>query len=135
MDRNYFVDERLKFINYFYESTVSVFQETMRKIEEGEPPYVDARDPEYAEEPAFLAEWENADAAVNIAGATCLELLQSTLHSCLHQYMKEIGHQHLIPHLHEPATRPHRPLLRLRPAMWSRRNRVVYYAVMRTEFH
>jgi hypothetical protein len=101
MDLLYFVDERLKFIGYFYESTVAVFQETMRRIEAGEPPYVDTRNPEYADEPAFLEEWENADAAVNIAGATCLELLQSTLRSYLHEYMTEIGQTHLRAHLRE----------------------------------
>jgi hypothetical protein len=101
MDLLYFVDERLKFIRYFYESTVAVFQERIRKIEAGEPPYVDTRDPEYADEPAFLEEWQNADAAVNIAGATCLELLQSTFHSYLDEYMREIGQVHLRAQLRE----------------------------------
>ena len=101
MDLLYFVDERLKFIRDCCPSTVAAFQETMRKIEAEEPPYVDTRNPEYAEEAAFLEEWENADAAVNIAGATCLELLQSTFHSYLHEYMREIGQAHLRAHLRE----------------------------------
>lgn len=99
MNLQCFVDERLKFIRYFYEQTVSLFEQTKRKIEAGEPPYVDTRDPAYADEPAFLEEWEDADAAVNIVGATCLQLLQTTLHSFLNQYMREIGGVHPIPGL------------------------------------
>lgn len=101
VDLLYFVKERLKFIRYFYESTVTVFQETIRKIEAGEPPFVDMRNPEHAEEPAFLEEWQYADAAVNIAGAACLELLQSTFHSYLDEYMTEIRQSHLRAHLRE----------------------------------
>jgi hypothetical protein len=101
VDLLYFVNERLKFIRYFHESTVSALEETKRKIEAGEPPYVDTRCGEDANEPGFLEEWENADTAVNITGATCLELLQSTLHSFLHEYMATIGGAHLIPRLGE----------------------------------
>jgi hypothetical protein len=101
MDLLYFLDERLSFISYFYESTVSVFQETMRKIEAGEPPYKDTRNPEDAGEPAFLTEWQDADAAANITGASCLQLLQSTFHSFLKEYLKQIGQKHLIPQVGE----------------------------------
>jgi len=78
MDPLHFVNERLKFTRYFYESTVAVFEETKRKIEAKEPPYADTRDPEYgADEPAFLGEWEDADVAVDVVGATCLGLIQA----------------------------------------------------------
>jgi hypothetical protein len=101
VDLLYFVDERLGFIRYFYDTAARVFEETKRKIEEGEEPY----EPGYAggceDEPPFLEEWENADAAGNITGATCLDLLQSSFHSFLHQYMREIGGTHLIPRLRE----------------------------------
>lgn len=99
MDLLHFVNERLKFVHYYHESTVSVFEETKRKIEAGEPPYVDTHHAEDEDEPAFLEEWRNADAAVIITGATCLELLQSTFHSFLNEYMREIGRAHLIPQL------------------------------------
>lgn len=101
MDLLSFLDERLKFINYFYGSTVSIFQETMRKIEVGEPPYEDKRNPEDYDEPAFLTEWQDADAAANITGASCLQLLQSTFHSFLKEYLKQIGQKHLIPQVGE----------------------------------
>jgi hypothetical protein len=102
VDLLYFVDERLGFIRYFYEKAAGLFHETKRKIEEHEEPYDDpGYGSEYQDAPPFLEEWENADAAANITGATCLDLLQSTFHSFLHQYMREIGGAHLIPHLRE----------------------------------
>jgi hypothetical protein len=60
---------------------------------------VDNRNPEYADEPAFLEEWEKANAAMTITGAACLDLLQSTFHAYLDEYMKEIGNKHVIPKL------------------------------------
>jgi|GEM_PF-7072072 hypothetical protein len=77
VDLLYFVDERLGFIRYFYETAAGLFHETKRKIEEHEEPYDDpGYGSEYQDEPPFLEEWENADAAANITGATCLDLLQ-----------------------------------------------------------
>ncbi len=91
MNLEYFVDRRLSFVQYFYDNAVAVFHETKRQIESGEPPYVDKRDPESADEPAFLEEWVNAGSAANIVGAACLQLLHSTLQSFLDEYMKQIG--------------------------------------------
>lgn len=99
MDLAFFVNQRLDFVEYFHESTTAHFEETKRKIEAGEPPYIDNRDPEYADEPAFLEEWERADAAMTITGAACLDVLQSTFHAFLDEYMKEIGNKHVIPEL------------------------------------
>lgn len=102
VDLLYFVDERLGFIRYFYETAAGLFHETKRKIEGYEEPYDDPDyGSEYHDEPPYLEVWENADAAANITGATCLDLLQSTFHSFLHQYMREIGGAHLIPRLRE----------------------------------
>ena len=58
MELLYFLDQRLRFIQKLYDSTASSFEEKKRQIEAGEPPYVDCRDPEYVDEPAFLTEWQ-----------------------------------------------------------------------------
>jgi len=101
MDLAYFLNQRLNFVEYFHASTTASFEEVKRKIEAEEPPYVDTRDPEYADEPAFLEEWEKADAAMTITGAACLDLLQSTFHAFLDQYMDQIGNKHVIPQLNK----------------------------------
>lgn len=101
MDLAHFPNQRLKFVEYFHASTTASFEEVKSKIEAGEPPYVDTRDPEYADEPAFLEEWERADAAMTITGAACLDLLQSTFHAFLDEYMDEIGNKQVIPQLKE----------------------------------
>jgi hypothetical protein len=101
MDLAYFLNQRLKFVEYFHASTSAFFEEIKSKIEAGEPPYVDKRDPEYADEPAFLEDWERADAAITLSGAACLDVLQSTFHEFLEEYMVEIGSKSIIPHLKE----------------------------------
>jgi hypothetical protein len=101
MDLYFFLDQRLKFVEYYHATTTAVFQETRRKIEAGEPPYVDTRNPENGDEPAFLEEWMTAEIATTISGATCLDLVQSSFHSFLDQYMNEIGQKKLIPRLRE----------------------------------
>lgn len=97
MELVHFLNQRLKFVEYFHESTTASFEEVKSKIEAGESPYVDTCDPEDADEPAFLEKWERADAA----GAACLDLLQSTFHEFLDEYMNLIGSKSIIPHLNE----------------------------------
>jgi hypothetical protein len=99
MDLAYFLNQRLMFIEYFHANTTANFEDVKRKIESGEPPYVDSRYGEDADEPAFLEEWEGADAAVTVSGAACLDLLQSTFHAFLSAYMKQIGESEVIPQL------------------------------------
>jgi hypothetical protein len=96
MDLLYFLNQRLDFVEYSHASTTASFEEIKSKIESGEPPYIDTRDPESADEPAFLEEWERADAAMTITGAACLDLLQSTFHAFLDEYMDEIGNKQNI---------------------------------------
>jgi hypothetical protein len=62
---------------------------------------VDARDPKHSDEPALLEEWEKADAAMNVTGAACLDLLQSTFHAFLGGYMNQIGNKQVIPELNK----------------------------------
>jgi hypothetical protein len=99
MDLAYFLNQRLAFVEYFHTGTTASFQEVKRKIEAGEPPYVDTRDPAYVDEPTFFEEWEKADAAMTITGAACLDLLQSTFHVFLNEYMRQIGQEKIIPQL------------------------------------
>ena len=101
MDPAYFLNQRLRFVEYFHTSTTASFEEVKSKIEAGEPPYVDNRDPEYVDEPAFLEEWERADAAITISGAACLDVLRSTFHEFLDEYMRLIGSESVISHLNE----------------------------------
>ena len=99
MDLAHFLNQRLDFVEYFHATTTASYEEVLRKIEAGEPPYVDERNPEYADEPPFLDEWQRADAAMTITGAACLDLLQSTFHAYLDEYMEQIGNKHVIPQL------------------------------------
>jgi hypothetical protein len=101
MDLAYFLNQRLKFVEFFHPRTSAFFEDIKTKIETGEPPFVDDRDPEYADEPAFLEDWERADAAITLSGAACLDVLQSTFHEFLAEYMVEIGSKSVIPHLNE----------------------------------
>jgi len=70
MDLAYFLNQRLAFVEFFHAGATGSFQEIKRKIEAGEPPYVDNRGPE-DEEPTFFDQWEKADAAMTITGAAC----------------------------------------------------------------
>lgn len=83
MDLLYFLNERLKFIEQLYDGAVSDFAETKRKIDEQEPPYVDNRDPEYASEPAFLREWDQADDSIMVIGHWALCMVHASLKAYL----------------------------------------------------
>lgn len=80
MDLLLFLNERLDLVEYFHTNTTAFFEGIKNKIEAGESPYIGTRhaeDPD--DEPAFIQEWEKAHAAMTIAGAACLDLMQSTL--------------------------------------------------------
>lgn len=87
----YFLNERLKFIEQLYESAVAPFEEIKRKIDEGEPPYVDYRDPEYADEPAFLSEWEQANDSIMVIGHWCLCMVQAAFRAYLKEFIGPSG--------------------------------------------
>lgn len=91
MDLLYFLKARLTFIERLYESAVSPFEETMRKIDAGEPPYVDERDPEYVSEPAFLEEWQEANDSVMVIGHWCLCMVQAALKAYLKEFIGPTG--------------------------------------------
>jgi len=100
MDLAHFFNQRLTFVEYFHANTTASFESIKNKIEAGEPPYVDTRHPDDPDdEPAFLEEWQRADAAITITGAACLDLLQSTFRAFLDEYMDLIGNKQVIPNL------------------------------------
>jgi len=83
MDLLYFLKERLRFIEQLYDGAISPFEETKRKIEEHEPPYVGNRDPEYVSEPAFLSEWQQANDSIMVIGHWALCMVQASLKAYL----------------------------------------------------
>lgn len=83
MDLLYFLKERLRFIEQLYDGAISPFEETKRKIEDHEAPYVDNRDPEYVSEPAFLSEWQQADDSIMVIGHWALCMVQASLKAYL----------------------------------------------------
>lgn len=91
MDLRYFLDERLKFIEQLYERAVAPFEETKRKITEGEPPFVDNRNPEYVSEPAFLNEFQQADDSITVIGHWCLCMVQASLQAYLREMIGPRG--------------------------------------------
>lgn len=78
--------EKLRLIEKFYEASSAPFRETMRKIDQGEPPFAPPYfDPEGygSDEPPFLEEWQEADDGLNIIGQAALSLIQSALREYL----------------------------------------------------
>ncbi len=88
MDLSYFLEKRLSLIMHFYEQSVAGFERTKLLIESGEEPFVDRRDPEYADGHAFQDEWDLADAAQMMVGAAALDYLQATLHYFLAAFLE-----------------------------------------------
>lgn len=91
MDLLYFLETRLTFIEHLYDSATALFEETKRKIENGEQPYIDTRDPEYADEPAFLSEWQEADNSAAVIGQWCLCMVQASLQAYLRESISPSG--------------------------------------------
>jgi hypothetical protein len=77
MDVAFFLKERTKFIQAYYETASGSFRETIRKIEAEEPPF----EPPYSEdsEPAFLTEWLEASTALEVLGRSCISMLSESL--------------------------------------------------------
>jgi hypothetical protein len=78
MDATYFLKNRTQFIRTFYTRGVEPFNAVKIAIEEQRPPF---HDPPYSEEPepAYLAEWLEADTAIKLVGLSCVSLLSDTL--------------------------------------------------------
>ncbi len=83
MNAAFFLGERTKFTRYFYHESVKPFQEIKRKISDEEPPFNDPG-PWEEDEPAFLNEWMEADAAIDIVGLSCVSLLSEAVKLYFH---------------------------------------------------
>ena len=90
MDVLFFFKERTRFIKYFYETAEIPFRETIRKIEEEEPPF---DNPPYNEdgEPPFMVEWIEAEGALEVLGRTCLTMLSASLQLYLRRWENKLG--------------------------------------------
>ncbi len=89
MDVHYFLIKRLKFVCQFYVTSSMPYLERKRKIEAEEEPFV----PPYSEdgEPAFLAEWLEADESLHILAYSCISMLAAALHLYFKAWVKESG--------------------------------------------
>ena len=89
MDGAYFLTERTKFIRAFFDSAVAPFTEIIRLIGSEEHPF----EPPYSEdgEPAFLEEWLDADAAIELIGRTCVSMLSESLKLYLGEWERQLG--------------------------------------------
>lgn len=91
MDVLYFLKERTRLIRQYYEQAAQPFSETIRKIEEAEPPYI----PQYSEdpEPPFLTEWLEANELLEVTGRCCVSMLSASLQLYLNTWDRILGLQ------------------------------------------
>src|SRR5687768_17230296 len=89
MDVLYFLKERTRVLEYFYNSASLPFNEIKRKIEGAEAPF---DDPPYDEsgEPAYLEEWLDADLGLEILGRNCISMLSATLQLYFKTWEREL---------------------------------------------
>lgn len=90
LDIEFFLKERTRFIKYYYENGVAPFEKIMFLIESELEPYV----PPYSEdsEPAFLAEWIDAQTAFEAVGHTAISMLSSSIQLFLAEWLNQISH-------------------------------------------
>lgn len=100
MDLHYFLEQKLRFIEYFSSAATTLFLETKKKIEDGVEPY-EWRHAVQTEDYPFQEEWEFADASLDTVGAAALDYLQATLHSFLRTYLQETGNAHVAERIKE----------------------------------
>ena len=91
MDLLWFLERRLRFINELYDGATAPFRETIRQIQAGEPPYVDQRDPENADEPAFMEEYEQASESIEVIGHWSLCMVYASCKAYLEEYLGEMS--------------------------------------------
>ncbi|KXU91076.1 hypothetical protein CI15_00310 [Paraburkholderia monticola] len=99
MEVKYFLERRTRFIRDFYDQSAAPFLEVVRKIEAKEAPFETPSDYGYDEEgeyigtdePAFMAEWENAQYAIQIQGRACLSMLAASLNLYFSTWAHQLG--------------------------------------------
>ena len=90
MDVRFFLNRRTAFIEQLYINSAAPFVERKRKIEAEEEPFV----PPYSEdggEPAFLAEWIEADESLHVLGRSCISMLAATFHLYVKTWERQIS--------------------------------------------
>ena len=96
MDVLYFLSERTRFLRYVYERASVPFVETKERIRAADPPY-DNPPFDDSGEPAYLEEWQDADAALEFLGQACLSHLAASLRLYLDAAREEIGRFYRLP--------------------------------------
>lgn len=86
MDLDLFLNERLKFADYFFHNASKPFLEIISSIENEEPPFV----PVYDEtgEPQFLNEWQDARTGFDSVGLATLSMVASSLQLFLDDWVR-----------------------------------------------
>src|SRR5713226_1815854 len=93
MDVLYFLQRRLRFTSNLYDQAGAPFRETIRKIEAGELPYVDPRNPEYDDvsEPFFLEQYQEAAESIEVIGHWCLCMVYASLKAYLDGFITQMA--------------------------------------------
>lgn len=89
MDIQFFLNQRLDFIRQLFANGAAPFEERKRLIEAEEAPY----EPPYSEdgEPAFLTEWLEADASIQVLGSSCISMISASLQVYLKEWQRRLG--------------------------------------------
>lgn len=89
MDVLFFFSERTCFLRQFYGMAAGPFVERKRKINDQEEPF----EPPYSEdgEPAFLAEWIEADESLHVLAYSCVSMLAGSLHLYFESWVHQSG--------------------------------------------
>lgn len=93
MDVVYFLNERTRFIRYFYDQGCAAFRQTIADIEAKRPPFEEPPfDPDQdSPEPPFLEEWGDADTGIQVVGMAAVSMLSDTLKLYFHALKQEWG--------------------------------------------
>jgi hypothetical protein len=81
------LEDHLGFIERFYNAAAEPFETTLRKIGEGEEPFVQTCAPEDYDGPEYLAEGMEADKCIGVVGNCSLGLLEKALHDYLREFI------------------------------------------------
>jgi len=92
LDIAFFLNERTKFIRFFYDAASAPFIKMMADIENGVEPYI----PPYSEdgEPPFLSEWLDARSGLETCGHHAISMLSSSLQLFLKAWVARLDRYH-----------------------------------------
>jgi sulfur relay (sulfurtransferase) DsrF/TusC family protein len=89
VELDFFINERLDFAAYFYEGASKPFVDIIEAIEQQNDPY---DSPSFADsgEPPFLAEWQEAKAALDSVGISALSMIASSVQLFLDHWVSRL---------------------------------------------